>query len=210
MSPNVILIDAAYIDRVAAELRRHFSAELQRTLPKADLAQWLICTALDAEIVAEGRAAEGDDAVQCVFLHDKEVKVLDNFAPGNFALNIDGKAFAEPGVGEFVMACCPIERVTTLEDLCAESLEALLDDKNVKRLAVIADLEGSTPESRSLTKRIVKLCAKHREAEADATTPAPATDVTLFVMRPVEGDGFAQQILGFSLLSALGISSDEL
>lgn len=194
MAPNVILIDAAYLDGVAATLNGYFSKALSRSLPKADLAQWLVCTALDAEI-------QGD--VQCIFIHDRETKVLGMFAPGNFSQEIDGKAFSETDLGEFALACCPVERVTTTTDLCAESLEALFDDKEVKRIAVVYDFDGTTAESRTLTKRIVKLCAKHAETEHPK-------DVTLFTMNPLEDCETPQQVLGFSILAAFGVSSDEL
>lgn len=205
MAPNVIILDAAYIDRVAAAFRTHFSGELQRELPKADLAQWLVCLALDSEFT-------GPDAdVQCILIHEREVKVMQHVAPGNFTQEIDGKAFAEPGLGEFALACCPVERVTTTEDLCAESLEALLGDKEVKRVSVVFDFDGTTPESRSLTKRITKLCAKHATTPPEADAPnAQPKDITLFTMQPLEGGGFAQQQLGYSLLAALGVQSGEL
>jgi hypothetical protein len=34
--------------------------------------------------------------------------------------------------------------------------------------------------------------------------------VTIFTMQPVQGGNFRQEILGYSLMSALGISSTEL
>ena len=222
MAPNVLIIDAAYIDRVAAAFRQHFGAELKRELPKADLAQWLVCMALDAELVgveeeakgasteANGEAEVADADVQCIFIHDRETKVMQHVAPGNFSQEIDGKAFAEPGLGEFAMACCPVERVTTLEELCEESLQAVLDDKKVRRVAVVYDFDGTTPESTFLTKRITKLCAKQGKAEPGDTEQKKAPkDVTLFTMQPLEGEGFAQQVLGYSLLAALGISGEE-
>lgn len=222
MAPNVILIDAAYIDRVAAAFRQHFGAELGRELPKADLAQWLVCMALDAEIAGD---------VQCILIHDREVKVMANVTPGNFSQELDGQAFSETGLGEFSLACCPVERVVTLEDLCVESLEALLTDQKVERVAVVYDFDGTTAESRTLTKRVTKLCGKQMEVAADKATatanencapaaaqqpadtveqPAAPKDVTLFTMRQLEGEGFAQQTLGFSLLAALGVGADEI
>lgn len=200
MAPHVILLDAAYLDRIAAAFRDHFGAELGRTLPKADLAQWLVCTALDAGF-------EGPEtAVQCILIHDREVKVMGHVAPGNFSQELDGQAFAEPGLGEFTLACCPVERVTTLEDLCAESLEALLDDKEIRSVAVVYDFDQTTAGSRTLTKRIATLCRKH----AEACTESAPKDVTLFTMQPLEGEGFAQQMLGYGLMAALGIAGDEL
>lgn len=194
MTPQVILVDAAYIDRAAAQLRNIFGDELKREIPKADLAQWLVCTALDCEM-------KGD--VQVFLFHNREVKVMQHVAPGNFSQEIDGKAFAEPDLGEFSLACCPVERVTTLEDLCAESLEALLDEKTVERIAVVYDFDGTTAESRTLTKRIVRICKRNAVAENPK-------DITLFTMQPLEGEDFAQQILGYSLLAALGVSGEEL
>lgn len=214
MSPNAILLDAAYIDRVAAAFRQHFGGELQRELPKADLAQWLVCTALDAGFAPSPTPSqEGEMTVQCILVHDRETKVMAHVTPGNFSQELDGQAFTEPGLGEFTLACCPVERVTTLTDLCAESLETLLEDKAVRRVAVVYDFDGTTAESRTLTKRIVSICRKHAEAcaksAADAEAPTPK-DVTLFTMQPLEGEGFAQQVLGYGLLAALGIAGDEL
>lgn len=212
MAPHIILLDAAYIDRVAANFRAHYAAELGRELPKADLAQWLVCLALDAEMLsprepgAESPAAEkegGEADVQCIIIHDREAKVMEHVAPGSFGQEIDGRSFTEAGLGEFALACCPVERVTTLADFCAESLEALLADKAVRSIAVVYDFDGATPASLALTDRIARLCRKHADDEAPK-------DVTLFTMRPLEGSGFAQQVLGFSVLAALGIGGGEL
>lgn len=193
MKSQVILVDAAYVDRAAAQLRQIFGQELKRDIPKADLAQWLVCVALDSEFSGE---------TQVVLIHDREDKVLQHFVPGSFAQELDGRAFTEPGVGEFLLACCPVERVTTRQDLCVESLESLLEDKEVQRIAVVYDFDGETAESRTLTKRIQSVCKKHQAAELPK-------DITLFAMRPLEGEGFAQQVLGFSLLASLGIAASD-
>lgn len=193
MKSQVILVDAAYVDYAAAQLRQISGKELERDIPKADLAQWLVCVALDSEFSGE---------TQVVLIHDREEKVMQHFVPGSFSQEIDGRAFTEPGVGEFLLACCPVERVTTTQDLCVESLESLLEDKEVERIAVVYDFDGRTAESRTLTKRIASVCRKHQEAEHPK-------DITLFTMIPFEGDGFAQQVLGYSLLAALGIAARE-
>ena len=38
----------------------------------------------------------------------------------------------------------------------------------------------------------------------------PRKDITLFTMAPMSGRGFSQEILGYSLMSALGISAKEI
>ena len=128
MSPNVLLIDAEYLDRVAAHLAANLQPAIGRQLPKADLAQWLVCCALDAGLSA------GNNEVQAIFIHPREMKVLSHFAPGHFAAQLDGKAFSD-ALGEFTMAACTIERVTTLPDFYKESFEALLLDAAIERIA---------------------------------------------------------------------------
>ena len=47
---KVILIDASYINKVTADLNRHFGQVIGRELPKADLPIFLECVAMDAAI----------------------------------------------------------------------------------------------------------------------------------------------------------------
>ena len=47
-APQVMLIDASYLDRVGCDLAAHFAPIVKRELPKADLAGLLECLALDA------------------------------------------------------------------------------------------------------------------------------------------------------------------
>ena len=45
---TVMLVDAAYLNRVCGDLKKHFSTVLGRELPKADLPVLMECLALDA------------------------------------------------------------------------------------------------------------------------------------------------------------------
>lgn len=213
MSPDVLLIDAEYLDRVAAHLRTTLEPAVGRQLPKADLAQWLVCCALDAGL------SSGDNEVQAVFLHPREMPAFRHFMPGNFSAGLDGKAFAD-ALGEFTLAACPIERVTTLPDFFKESLEAILLDAAIERIMVVADFDGTTPDSRRLTADILQLCAQPpqpKNADGSPMTDAdgirillPRKDIVLFSMVPLSGKGFRQAVLGFSIMAALGIRSDEI
>ena len=69
-SENVILVDADYVDAVAFNLIVNFERMLNRPIPKADLAQWLVCAALD------GGVGEGKNDIQVVFIHGKGEGVL--------------------------------------------------------------------------------------------------------------------------------------
>lgn len=213
MSPNVILIDAEYIDRVAFDLTVNLEPMVRRSIPKADLAAWLDCIALD------GGLRPGNQEVQAVFIHPREMKALKFFDPANFAHQLDGKAFKDH-LGEFTMAACPVERVTILPDFFKESFEALLLDKDIERIMVVADFDGITEESRRLTGEVKELCAHPPQPKNQDGSPMidengirillPRKNITLFTMVPMSGSGFNQEILGFSMMAALGVKSEEL
>ena len=63
---KVILIDAAYINKVTKDLSQHFGQVIGRELPKADLAIFLECVAMDAAI------QPGDNVLQVLFVYDKD------------------------------------------------------------------------------------------------------------------------------------------
>jgi len=186
LSKNIILVDASYIDKVAFDLTVNFERMLMRRIPKADLAHWLDCVALD------GGLTTGDNEIQVIFIHDKTSKALDNFAPATFETEIHGKAFKD-NLGEFSMLAYPVEKnITTKEFFFLDTLTVLLDSEKVEKVMVIADME----EYGSAVRNELK---KNKDKS-----------VTLFAMEPQMGTGFSQQILGYSIMSALGIRGDEL
>jgi hypothetical protein len=186
LSKNIILVDASYIDKVAFDLTVNFERMLMRRIPKADLAHWLDCVALD------GGLTTGDNEIQVIFIHDKTSKALDNFAPAIFETEIHGKAFKD-NLGEFSMLAYPVEKnITTKEFFFLDTLTVLLDSEKVEKVMIIADME----EYGSAVRNELK---KNKDKS-----------VTLFAMEPQMGTGFSQQILGYSIMSALGIRGDEL
>lgn len=184
-SKNVILADADYIDRVAFDLTVNFERMLMRPIPKADLSQWLVCVALD------GGLTEGDNEVQVVLVHAKEKRVLENFAPSDFERELDGKAFRDERLGEFTLSSIRTENLVAPDEFFAQALEALADAKEIERLVVVPDMERCGTRVRSILGR------------------TDGKDVTLLAMEPQSGRGFRSEILGYSLMSALGIRGDE-
>lgn len=85
-SEHVILVQADYLDRVAFDLTVNYERMLNRPIPKADLAHWLVCAALD------GGVTPGANELQVVLIHSKEKKQLDNFLPASFDKELDGRA----------------------------------------------------------------------------------------------------------------------
>ena len=190
---NIILVDADYVDKVAFDLTVNFERMIGRRIPKADMARWLECAALDGGLrpVADSTpsASVGRQEVQVVLLHRKGQ--MDNFEPGTFA-DIDGRAF-QGALGEFLISCVQVEEMVTMDSLFIDSLQMLANAPEVKRLIVVPD----TPYIYNKVREVM------RRANPDLHS-------TVLTMQPTEGGAFRQELLGYSLMAALGIKSEEL
>jgi hypothetical protein len=180
---NVILVDADYVDKVAFDLTVNFERMLGRRIPQADMAQWLEFVALD------GGLREGDHQTQVILLHKQPH--MEYFTPG-VAEELDGKAF-NGRLGEFLISCVKVENLTTMDDLFVDSMQVLANAKEVKRLIIVPNAE--------------QIYNKVREGLRHADDEKR---ITVLAMQPMEGGNFRQEILGYSLMAALGIKSDEL
>ena len=185
---NVILVDADYIDRVAFNLIVNFERMLGRRIPQADIARWIDCVALD------GGIREGAHETQVVLIHQKEKLGLDNFAPSSYT-DLDGKAFKDH-LGEFAINAYPIEQIAGGEDFFTDVLALVTAQKKVKRVMVIPNLEAETIYNK------VRETLRRVDDEEKR--------VTLFAMQPLTGGNYRQEILGYSLMAALGIRSEEI
>lgn len=186
-SKNVVLVDGDYVDSVAFNLIVNFERMIGRRIPKADMARWIDCIALD------GGLRSGDNETQVVFIHSKKRTKLDNFTPGDYASKLDGKAFRD-NLGEFLLSSLPVEDDVNGSDLFAESLGVICNSADVKRIMVVPNAETSWDSVRHAL-RYVDDENKH---------------ITMFAMQPMTGGNFRQEILGYSLMSALGISAEEI
>lgn len=182
---NVILVDADHVDRVAFNLIVNFERMIGRRIPQADMARWIDCIALD------GGVREGDHSTLVALLHDKQKSRLENFLPSDYA-ELDGKAFRD-NLGEFTISALPVEQITTKESFIRDALETMCMQQEVKRVMVVAD-ETVYVDLRQTLRRV---------DDADKR-------VTLFSMQPLQSGPYRQEILGFSLMSAMGIRSDEI
>lgn len=185
-SENVILADADYIDKVAFDLIVNFERMICRRINQADLARWIDCIALD------GGIREGENNIQVVLIHDKKNSKLENFAPSDYANELDGKAFKD-NLGEFVISALPVEDIVSKDDLFIDALSLICEQKDVKRVMVIPDEEKTYDQVRQTLHRV----------DEDKR-------ITVFSMQPMQGGNFRQEILGYSLMSALGIRADEI
>jgi len=183
---NVILADADYVDKVAFDLIVNFERMLGRRIPPADMAHWLDCVALD------GGIREGENHVQVILIHDKRSASLKNFNPNGYDDDLNEKAFKDH-LGEFTLTSLPVESMVSKDDFMADVLAVVANHKDVRRLMVVPDAERQYD------------LVRHAMRNVDEDKR-----VTVFAMQPMQGGNFRQEILGYSLMNALGIRADEI
>ena len=188
-SENVILVDADYVDKVVFDLTVNFERMIGRQIPKADMAQWLECVALDGGLRPQHSNTNHQVSIQVVLLHKQQQ--MEYFVPSSFA-ELDGKAFTGP-LGEFLISCVKVEDLTTMEDLFVDSMQVISNAAEVKRLIVVPDAEHIYNK--------VREGLRHADDEKR---------ITVLTMQPMQGGNYKQEILGYSLMAALGIKSEEL
>lgn len=187
-SENIILADADYINKVAFDLIVNFERMIGRRIPKADAARWIDCVALD------GGIREGDNAVQVVLVHAKEKSEMDNFAPSKYQEEFDGKAFRDH-LGEFVITAQEDNDMISKADLFLEILSVVSASDRVKRIMVVPNADDEAFYDS------VRHCLRNVSDDKR---------VTVFAMQPMQGGNFRQEILGYSLMNALGIRAEEI
>ena len=190
-SENVIIADADYIDRVAFGLTVNFERMINRRIQPADMAQWALCIALD------GGLREGEHETQVVLIHDKKSMAMKNFRPSNYETDLNAQAFKDDKLGEFIFSSYPTEeKMVGKDEFLVEVARTVCNTKEVKRVMVIPNSEDGDAYD--------QLRDMLRKVEDDDKR------ITLFAMQPMPGGNFRQEILGYSLMNALGISAKEI
>lgn len=188
---NVIIADADYVDRVAFHLTVNFERIIGRRIPQADLARWIDCVALD------GGVREGEEETQVVLIHGKDNRRMENFVPADFTEELDGKAFKDH-LGEFAISALAVEDMVGHDDFFLDILGTVCTQKDVKRVMVVPNAEDGT------------LYDDIRETLRRLDGQTEDKRITVFTMEPRQGGNFRQEILGYSLMAALGIKGEEI
>lgn len=191
MSENVIIADADYIDRVAFHLTVQFERMTGRAIPPADLAQWIVNIALDGGLREDGKPHE----TQVVLVHAGKSRKLDNFRPSDFEGELDARAFKDGHLGEFLVNSYAVGEMVSKDGYMLDVVKTMIDHKHVKRLMIVPNGEEG-----SIYDDIRHVLRKSPEEK----------HVTVFAMQPMPGGNFRQEILGYSLMNAMGIRADEL
>ena len=194
---NVIIADAEYIDSVAFNLIVNFERMIGRHIPPADMAQWVECIALDGGVRHED--AKGKET-NVVLVHDKNNNELNNYNPASYEQEYNGQAF-KGELGEFsftTVASDEKSELMTKGDILRDILAAMADEPQVKRVMVVPNLENADTLNMLMPvlNHLDRACQEKR--------------ITLFAMQPLTDVPCRTEILGYSLMAALGIRADEI
>ena len=184
---KVILIDAAYINKVTKDLSQHFGQVIGRELPKADLPIFLECVAMDAAI------QPGDNVLQVLFVYDKNESKMDAFNPGDLKKELNDVAFKSQ-LGEFQLNTFEPSDMADKEAFFLESVRLIADAKEVKHLVVV-------PSESEYGDKLPEIFEKVDGKES----------IHVLGMNPsAPSDKYQWEMLGYAVLQALGIRSDEI
>ena len=189
-SENVIIADADYIDKVAFDLIVNFERMINRRIQPADMAQWAVCVALD------GGLREGEHETQVILIHNEKSKKMQNFCPADYEKDLNAQAFKDARLGEFVISSYPTEeKMVGKDDFLVDIARTVCNAKEVKRVMIVPNSEEGN--AYDLLRDMLRKVDDEKR-------------VTLFAMQPLPGGNFRQEILGYSLMNALGISANEI
>ena len=184
---KVILIDAAYINKVTNDLGRHFGQVIERELPKADLSVFLECVAMDAGFQA------GEGNLQVFLVYDKSQPQMDAFCPSDLKKDLNDVAF-KSRLGEFQLNTFNPSDMADKEAFFLESVKLIADAKEVKHLVVI-------PSEAEYGDKLPEIFEKVDGKES----------IYVFGMNPLApSDKFRWEMMGYAVLQALGIRPDEI
>ena len=181
------MIDASYINKVTGDLSQHFSQMIGRELPKADLSIFLECVAMDAAI------QPGENVLQVLLVYDKEHAKMDAFNPSDLKKELNDVAFKSQ-LGEFQLNTFEPSDMADRETFFLEAVKLVADAKEVKHLVVI-------PSETEYGDKLPEIFDKVDGKES----------IHVLGMNPLDAsDKFRWEMMGYAVLQALGIRSDEI
>ncbi len=184
---KVILIDASYINKVTGDLSQHFGQMISRELPKADLPIFLECVAMDAAI------QPGENVLQVLLVYDKEHAKMDAFNPGDLKKELNDVAFKSQ-LGEFQLNTFEPSDMADREAFFLEAVKLVADAKEVKHLVIV-------PSETEYGDKIPEILEKVDGKES----------IHVLGMNPLApSKAFHWEMMGYAVLQALGIRSDEI
>lgn len=186
LSEAVVLIDAAFLNFVIADMKGYFEKTLQRPLQDIDLSTLVTFLTLDAGISGE------NNEVQFFFIYDQESGRLQNCYPADLQNELNGVAFQSP-YGEYSFASVPSEGMVSRGDLFMDLLAIVADSADVKKMMVISYNE-------EYGHKVTNFLNEVKEKEV----------IQFRMDEPESVIEYKWDMLAFPIMQALGIKAEEL
>lgn len=186
LSETVVLIDAAFLNFVIADLKNHFEGTLQRPLQNIDLSELSTYITLDAGIT------EGTNEIQFLLAYDQDSAKLQNCHPSDLKEELNGVAFKNE-YGEYLFASVPSEGMVSRSELFLDLLTIVADSKDVKKMIIVSYNEEYGNE----------VTEKLNEVEEKEIVQFRMTEPEV----PLH---YTWEVLAFPIMQALGIRAEEL
>lgn len=186
LSETVMLIDAAFLDFVVTDLKKHFTSVLKRELQEADLSLLITYLALDAAV------EEGKNDIQVLLVYDAATSRLAHCRPSDLKTELNGVAFNNEW-GEFSFASVSSEEMVSREELYLDLLGIVSDSADVKKLILISSNE------------------EYGDRVAKALEEVKDKEIIQFRMNEPESRvRYRWEMLAYPVMHALGIRGEEL
>lgn len=195
LSETVMVIDVAYLNFVINDLKNYFERKLERSLQKIDLALFAMYLAMDAGI------EEGENDVQILLLYDKESEELHHCMPCDVKQELDGVAF-RGSLGEFSFMAVPSEGFVSRGELFLDLLRIILNSADVEKMVVVSFNEEYGEDVENILKEYIDRMTERNESKKDI--------IQFRMEEPVSPVGYLWKMLGYPLMTALGIKGEEL
>lgn len=186
-SPNAIIVDAKYLDFITSDFKENFENILGRQLNDICIDELFTYLSMDW-----GMKPGDDNAIDIYITYDSSQKNLRVCQPNNLE-SLNNKAFQNK-LGEFTFHIYSNEGLIGTSEFFLDSLNTLLNEKQIKKLAIV----GFNEEYGSEIDDILK--------EADSKGKL----ITRFIMNTIENSKYATPIIAYPIMAALGIHGDEL
>lgn len=193
LAENVILVDVSYFNDVVKNLKRYFELQLGRPLQDVYIEEWASFLALDAGVRDKG------NEIQVLFVHDEKTDKLLHSDPADLKKDLNGVGFSNQ-LGELTFTSVSSEGLVPRADLYLDLLAIALNSADVKRLMLVPFFGEYGVKLTDILKEDLK--------NADAEK---GREVYLFTMdEPAAPLACKWDLLGYSLLRALGIKAEDL
>lgn len=184
---TVFVVDASFLEFATLNLKSFFEQHLGRTLDEIDLSLLFTYLMLDTEISID------DKQVQVLLAYDGETENFSVCSPSSLKEELNGVAFKNEELGEFLFASTTTEGMVSREELFLDLVRVSCENDNVKNIVLLTREDEYSQELRNLIEE-----NKNKNISQFGITKQPlSTTITYF-------------LFAYPAMKAMGIRGDEL